>query len=77
MKHFSVVEAKAHFSMLLAQVEAGEEVAVTRHGRVVARLSPERVRNAREALADLCDGAQAADWQEAADVPPDAVAWED
>jgi prevent-host-death family protein len=33
-----IVEAKAGFSALIARVEAGEEVAITRHGKVVARL---------------------------------------
>ncbi len=36
-----VVEAKAHFSALLAEVEAGCEVRITRRGRTVARLVPE------------------------------------
>jgi prevent-host-death family protein len=36
----SVAEAKAKFSELLKRAEAGEEVAVTRHGKVVARLVP-------------------------------------
>ncbi len=31
-------EAKTHFSSLLDKVEAGEEVVITRHGKVVARL---------------------------------------
>jgi len=34
----SLAEAKAHLSELLDQVEAGEEVVVTRHGREVARI---------------------------------------
>ena len=42
MKSVSVVEAKAHFSALLAEVEAGGQVAVMRHGKVVARLVPEQ-----------------------------------
>lgn len=33
-------EANRNFSELLRQVEHGESVAVTRHGRVVARLVP-------------------------------------
>lgn len=40
MRAVSVVEAKSHFSALLAAVEAGEEIAITRHGRPVARLLP-------------------------------------
>nr|VFK18306.1 MAG: prevent-host-death family protein [Candidatus Kentron sp. LFY] len=38
MNTYSVVEAEAKFSTLLAAVEAGEEVAISRHGRVVARI---------------------------------------
>lgn len=36
----SVYEAKTHLSRLLADVEAGAEVTITRHGRPVARLVP-------------------------------------
>ena len=53
MKRVSVVEAKARFSTLLAEVEAGEEVAVTRHGKVVARLVPDRQRLAADAFRDF------------------------
>ncbi|MDR5171876.1 type II toxin-antitoxin system Phd/YefM family antitoxin [Methylobacillus pratensis] len=53
MKNISVVEAKSRFSSLLAEVEAGEEIAVTRHGKVVARLVPDRPRMAAEAFRDL------------------------
>jgi prevent-host-death family protein len=38
-----VVEAKARFSALLAEVEVGMEVRITRRGRTVARLVPEPV----------------------------------
>lgn len=38
----SVAEAKAKFSELLKRTEAGEEILVTRHGKVVAMLSPPR-----------------------------------
>jgi prevent-host-death family protein len=38
MTHVSVAEAKNHLSELLVRVEAGEEIAVTRHGKPVARL---------------------------------------
>jgi prevent-host-death family protein len=40
MRTLKVVEAEATFSALLAAVEAGEEIAITRHGRVVARMLP-------------------------------------
>jgi prevent-host-death family protein len=35
-------EAKTHLSALLDKVEQGEEVLITRHGRPIARLVPER-----------------------------------
>ncbi|MFB1030301.1 MAG: type II toxin-antitoxin system prevent-host-death family antitoxin, partial [Thauera sp.] len=35
-----MVEARSRFSALLAAVEEGEEVAITRRGRVIARLVP-------------------------------------
>jgi prevent-host-death family protein len=41
MKTANVADAKAHFSALLAEVEAGGEVVITRHGKPVARLIPE------------------------------------
>lgn len=69
MKNISVVEAKARFSALLAEVEAGGEIAVTRHGKVVARLMPDRPRMAAEAFRDF--------WLEDAgdlQAPPDAAA---
>jgi len=33
-------EAKTHLSKLLARVEAGEQVTITKHGRPIARLVP-------------------------------------
>ncbi len=38
MKQFAVYEAKTRFSELLAEVERGEQVTITRHGVAVARL---------------------------------------
>lgn len=38
----SVAEAKSHLSEILDRVEAGEEVVITRRGKAVARLKPER-----------------------------------
>ena len=34
-------EAKTHFSALLDKIEAGEEIAVTRHGKRIARIVPD------------------------------------
>jgi prevent-host-death family protein len=39
-KQVNVYEAKAQFSKLLAQVEAGDEIVIARHGKPVARLVP-------------------------------------
>jgi antitoxin (DNA-binding transcriptional repressor) of toxin-antitoxin stability system len=40
MRTIRVTEAEATFSALLSAVEAGEEIAITRYGRVVARMLP-------------------------------------
>lgn len=48
MRAVQIAEAKAKFSALLAAVEAGEEIAITRHGRVVARLVPDSPRMAAD-----------------------------
>jgi len=40
MKTANIAEAKAHFSALLAEVEAGEEVIITRRGKPIARIVP-------------------------------------
>jgi prevent-host-death family protein len=42
MKTVGTVEAKTHLSTLLEQVERGEEITITRHGKAVARLVPLR-----------------------------------
>ncbi|MFA7505867.1 MAG: type II toxin-antitoxin system prevent-host-death family antitoxin [Burkholderiaceae bacterium] len=77
MKTVSVVEAKSRFSALLAQVEEGEEIAVTRHGKVVARLVPDRPRMASEAFRDFWP-ADDCDLQAPPDPPPeDVVALDD
>jgi prevent-host-death family protein len=40
MKTIGTFEAKTHLSALLEQVERGEEVTITKHGKPVARLVP-------------------------------------
>jgi prevent-host-death family protein len=40
MRSVGTFEAKTHLSALLEQVERGEEITITRHGRAVARLVP-------------------------------------
>ncbi|MDR1854084.1 MAG: type II toxin-antitoxin system Phd/YefM family antitoxin [Azoarcus sp.] len=42
MQTVSVAEAKAHLSSLLDAVQTGDDVVITRRGRVVARLMAER-----------------------------------
>jgi prevent-host-death family protein len=41
MRQVQIAEAKAHLSALVEQVEAGEEIIITRRGKPVARLIPE------------------------------------
>lgn len=41
MRTLNVAEAKAHLSAVLSQVEAGEEIVITRRGQAVARIVPE------------------------------------
>ncbi len=42
MKSVSLAEAKARLSALISEAEAGKSVCITRHGKPVARLVPER-----------------------------------
>jgi prevent-host-death family protein len=38
MKNVAIFEAKARFSELLAAVQSGEEVSITKHGKPVVRM---------------------------------------
>ena len=51
MQQIQITQAKARLSSLLERVEAGEEIVITRRGRPIARLVPERTdpRTAAEA----------------------------
>ena len=40
MRAVGTFEAKTHLSALLEQVERGEEIVITRHGKAIARLVP-------------------------------------
>lgn len=40
MHTIGAFEAKTHFSALLAQVEKGEQVIITKHGHAIAKLVP-------------------------------------
>ena len=41
MKHIQAAKAKAQFSELLNDVEHGETVVITRHGKPIVRMTPE------------------------------------
>ena len=52
MSAITLAETKAHLSYLLDQVEAGEEVVITRRGQPVARILPvEKPKHAVKSLA--------------------------
>jgi len=56
MREIQASEAKAKFSALLDAVERGETIAITRHGKVIARLNPEvdeRHKNVAETIEKL------------------------
>ncbi len=71
MRSIPVIEAKAHFSALLAEVEAGGQIAITRHGRSVARLLPPSAQTAADVLRPLWEeGGGKFDLTPPKDVPP-------
>ena len=56
MREIQASDAKAHLSRLLDDIERGETIIITRHGRAIARIIPEAHRRRREigeALADI------------------------
>lgn len=69
-----VYDAKARFSELIREVEAGCEVTITRHGRPVARIVPiappadagatwvERVRELRREIGHVATGDEIVEW---------------
>jgi prevent-host-death family protein len=48
MREVQASEAKTHLPQLLDEVERGEIIVITRHGRAVARLVPEAERHQEE-----------------------------
>ena len=79
MREVSLFEAKQKLSALVAEAEAGETIAITRHGRVVARLGPPApvrspddlpqvlariIANARERAARGADRVPAMSWDD-------------
>jgi prevent-host-death family protein len=53
MQTFTLAEAKAQLSRLIAMVEAGEDITITKRGRAVARLVPSSP--ARQQLPSLAE----------------------
>jgi prevent-host-death family protein len=56
MKHIQASEAKAKFAELLDQVERGDTIVITRHGKAIAHLTPSeeaRKEQARQAMQEL------------------------
>jgi prevent-host-death family protein len=73
MTEVNVHEAKTHLSRLLARVEAGEEVLISRAGRPVARLvAARRSPGKRRAGRFVGKGRIAADFN--APLPPEVLA---
>ena len=58
MREIQATEAKAHLPQLLDDVERGETVVITRHGRPIARIVPEAHRR-REAIDQAIEGIKA------------------
>lgn len=48
MREIQSSDAKAHLTQLLDEVERGETIIITRHGRPIARLVPEAQRRQEE-----------------------------
>ena len=48
MREIQASEAKAHLPQLLDEVERGETIVITRHGRAIARIVPEARRRQEE-----------------------------
>jgi prevent-host-death family protein len=49
MNSVNVTELRQHLPDYLKQVQQGEEIEITLHGKIIARIVPDRKENAREA----------------------------
>ena len=77
MRSVGVLEAKTNLSALLDEVETtGEAIVITRHGKAVARLSPEPVTQASRALS-VADRARAFRDKQAPDPEWASLSWEE
>jgi len=69
MRTVAVMQVRSRLSALLAEVARGEEIAITRHGRVIARLVPDRPRMAADAFRPFWGGEDVD-----LEAPPDVLA---
>ena len=77
MRKVGVLEAKTNLSALIDEVEAsGEAIMITRHGKAVARLSPERM-GRRTPSAGLAERAHAFRTRQPTDADWAALSWEE
>ena len=81
MRSVGVLEAKTNLSALLDEIETtGEAIVITRHGKPVARLSPERGADRlhrRLSGAELAERARAFRDKQAPDPEWAALSWEE
>lgn len=63
MRQFSATEVKGRWAELLRQAEAGETIAITRRGKVVAQLSPPHGEDA-SAKDTSSHGGEGVNWQD-------------
>jgi prevent-host-death family protein len=55
MREIAASEAKTHLPQLLDEVERGETLVITRHGRPIARLVPERDKRREDIAAAIAE----------------------
>jgi prevent-host-death family protein len=55
MKSVGSYEAKTHLPQLLSQVEKGETITITKHGKPIAVLSPAREQAPRDVRAVIAE----------------------
>ncbi|MFM2058913.1 MAG: hypothetical protein RLY71_3298 [Pseudomonadota bacterium] len=73
MRNIFIDEVIANFPALIAEVGASNEIAITRQGRAVARLVPDRRRVAADAFRDFWQEAAEINMQLPADMVPEAI----
>jgi len=76
MREIQASAAKARFSELLDEVERGETVVITRHGKAVARLVPDEDRR-REEIRGAIEGIKELRKQAAKVTIEEILAWRD